>query len=138
MGRPLLHVPVIGAASAVLYAGTLGAVAFLQSSQDAALRRQTAPLEQAADLATQHGAAARRALQDAGRALQEAGDQYAATTENAAQLDAMLRRLADRVAAVTGSAATLPTSVQLPPAPAPVIVRAAPPPAHATTGGSGR
>lgn len=138
MGRPLLHVPVIGAASAVLYATTLGAVAFLQSSQDVALRRETAPLQQAADRATLRAEEARRALTDAGRALATAGERYAATTQRAADVDDVLQELAARVEAVSGSAATLPRSVPLPAAPAPVILRAAPPPADATTGASGR
>lgn len=139
MGRPVLHIPLVGAATAVLYAGSLGLVSVLQGSHDAALLRERAPLVDGAAAAAMQRSATLRAIQAANEALAGAAAGYDAALARSHVLDQRLATLAERVGAVTGAAARLPSSIVLPAAPRAAVVSApaGAPATNATTGASG-
>jgi hypothetical protein len=136
--RPIVHVPLLAAASASLYAVALAGVTLLQAQHDAAVTAARQPLADAAATATAERTAAEHAIRRATSALASAAGAYQDTAEASGQLDRALAALADQVALVTGAAAQLPTSVALPAAPSRVVVVApAAPATQGTTGASG-
>ena len=139
MGRPVLHLPIVGAATAVLYAGSLGVVAVLQGAHDVAVVRERAPWVDGAHQAALERSATLAAIEAANDALAGAAAGYDAALARSHALDASLATLAERVGAVTGAAAQLPASVVLPAAPraATIAPPVAAPATHATTGASG-
>ncbi len=139
--RPIVHVPLLAAASAGLYAVSLSAIALLQAQHDGQVLASRQPLVDAAARAAEERSLTEAAVQRASTLLGAASDQYAAATGASGDLDATLTALAQQVAALTGAAAQLPATVALPAPPARVVV-AAPAPAaapatQATTGASG-
>ncbi len=139
MGRPVLHLPIVGAATAVLYAGSLGVVAVLQGAHDVAVVRERAPWVDGAHQAAVERSATLDAIEAANEALAGAAAGYDAALARSHALDASLATLAERVGVVTGAAAQLPASVVLPAAPRAAAIAApvAAPATHATTGASG-
>jgi len=136
--RSIIHVPLLAAASASLYAVSLAGVTLLQAQHDAATTAARQPLVDAAAMATAERAATELAIRRATNALTAAASAYQGTADASGQLDAALLALAEQVAAVTGAAAQLPTSIALPAAPSRVVVRGqAAPATQGTTGASG-
>jgi len=136
--RTIVHLPLLAAASASLYAVALAGVTLLQAQHDAAVAAARQPLADAAEVAAIQRGAAQRALRRATMALSAASGAYEGTASASGQLDATLAALAEQVALVTGAAAQLPTRVALPAAPSRVVVVApAAPATQATTGASG-
>ncbi len=139
MGRPLLHLPVAGAATGVLYAGSLALVSLFQAHQDAALARERAPLVEGVAAAVAQRSTTLHAIEVANRVLGDASASYESALARSRALDDMLALLARHVGDATGAAAQLPTSDQLPAAPAAAtVVPPAAPATNATTGASGR
>lgn len=135
--RPLLHLPIYAAACTGLYAGSLAMVTMLQAEHNAVVELDQSPLVNAIGGAesARHGTEA--AVRAASDALSSAADRYAAATSLSADVDAALAAFAKQVAAVTGVAARLPSSVRLPAAPG-AVAHVAAPPTQATTGASGK
>lgn len=138
MGRPLAHLPIIAAACAATYAGSLALVAGQQSVHDARLAAARDPMLEAARRAAFERARTMALVNAASEALAAAADGYAGAINASATLDAALAALAEQVSAVTGSAAQLPDSIALPAAPSRVVQQVVvAPPTQATTGASG-
>ena len=136
--RPV-HLAVLVGLSASTYAGSLALVTLLQSSSDAGIAAERAPMREVADalraghdhLETTVAAAARRA------SLMT--DRYGALLPELAQVETSLDALAKTTSSVTDSTLTLPSHVSLPAVPAAArVVRGAAPATQATTGASGR
>jgi len=138
--RTIVHVPLLAAACAGLYAVALSAVALLQSQHDAQVAAGRQPLIDAAAQAAEQRSLTEDAIRRASDALSLAADRYSAASSASGDLDGTLAHLADQVALVTGASAQLPTSVALPAAPSRVVVvtQVAAPPAQATTSASGK
>ena len=137
VGRPL-HLAVLAGLSASAYAGSLALVTMLQSSADAAVIAERAPIREIADtIATRHDgleATVAAAMQRYSRVT----DRYGALLPKFEGVETSLDGLAKTTAGVTHSTLTLPTHVSLPIVQAaPRVVRVAAPRTHATTGASG-
>ncbi|MDP9467357.1 MAG: hypothetical protein M3P32_01265 [Chloroflexota bacterium] len=135
--RPLLHLPIYAAACTGLYAGSLALVTMLQAQHNAAVALEQAPLIDAVSSAESARRGTEEALRAASGALGNASDGYAAATALSAQVDAAMAAFAKQVAAVTGVAGRLPTSVRLPAAPG-AVAHVTAPTTQATTGASGK
>ncbi|HEX4898328.1 MAG TPA: hypothetical protein VFV53_08245 [Candidatus Limnocylindrales bacterium] len=138
--RPAMSVPahlgVILGLSTGAYALTLAAVTGLQSSAEAATRMERAPTITAIDtMAADHDRLTARL--DAARAAYEAAaGVYGDAGLQVADLGARLDALVAAVGEVSGTASSLPSSVQLPPI-ARSVAKVAAPATQATTGASG-
>jgi hypothetical protein len=135
--RPLLHLPIYGAACTGLYAGSLALMTMLQAQHNAAVARDQTPLLDAVSSALSARQGTEAALKAASGALDAATGSYASASSLSAQVDAAMAAFARQVSAVTGSAARLPGAVKLPAAPGGVTHVAAPV-TQATTGASGK
>lgn len=136
--RPL-HLAVLAGLCAGAYAGSLALVTMVQSSADAALTAERAPIRDvAATIAAQHDALEATAAA-AIRRYGQVTDRYGALLPNLATVETSLDALAKTTAGVTDSTLAFPTHISLPTVQAaPRIVRVAAPATHATTGASGR
>jgi hypothetical protein len=133
--RPV-HLAVLAGTSVSLYAATLAAVATIQSSSDAAVIDARSPLEAATrTISLDHDALSSR-LAQAEDAYGAAAAAYDRTRPQLDGVESTLDRLAGSVAAVSGSARSLPDRVALPSVTQTVVQRASSP-AHVSTGPSG-
>ena len=135
--RPLLHLPVYAAACTGLYAGSLALMTMLQAQHDAAVVLDQAPLMHAVSSAESARRGTEEAVFAASSALGTASDHYADATALSAQVDAAMAAFAKQVAAVTGVAGRLPSSIRLPAAPG-AVAHVTAPATQATTGASGK
>lgn len=135
--RPLLHLPVYAAACTGLYAGSLALMTMLQAQHDAAVVLDQAPLMHAVSRAESARRGTEEAVRAASSALGTASDHYADATALSAQVDAAMAAFAKQVAAVTGVAGRLPSSIRLPAAPG-AVAHVTAPATQATTGASGK
>lgn len=136
--RPV-HLAILAGLSASAYAGSLALVAMLQSSSDAALVAERAPVGSAADRLTAGHDRLDAAIAAATRRYGEAAGRYGALASEITGLETALDALATTTASVTNSTTTLPTHVSLPAVQAaPRVVRVSAPATQATTGASGR
>jgi hypothetical protein len=137
--RGIAHLPVLAAVGTALYAASLAFVTGQQATADARVVASREPIRRATVEAASNRESLTDALKRAAVALQHANEGYAATVAQSASLDEALQLLAGRVAAASGSAASLPDRVQLTaPRTTVVTVVTQPPPVQATTGASGR
>ena len=136
--RPL-HLAVLAGLSASGYAGSLALVAVLQSSADATLIAERAPIRAAADAIRSSHDGLEATVAAATRRYSQLTGGYSALLPEIAGIGASLDSLAKTTAGVTDSTLTLPTHVSLPTVQAaPRVVRVAAPTTQATTGASGR
>jgi len=138
--RPSLVIPahlgVILGLSTGAYALTLAAVTGLQASAEATARTERAPTVAAIeDLVAGHDRLGAR-LDAARAAYESAAGTYADAGIEVADLEARLAELAAAVTQVSGTAASLPTGVKLPPVTRTVTTVSAPT-TQATSGASG-
>lgn len=137
--RRTVHLAVLAGLSAGAYAGSLALVAMLQSSSDATLIAERAPLRTAADAITSSHDRLEAAVAAAEERYRRVADRYGALLPGIAGVETSLDGLARTTAAVTDSTLALPAHVRLPSVQAaPRVVRVASPSSHATTGASGR
>jgi hypothetical protein len=137
--RRTLHLVVLAGVSASAYAGSLAAVAMLQSSADATLIAEQAPIRSAADAIRASHDGLEAAVAAATGRYGRLTDQYGALQPRIAGVETSLDALARTTAGVTDSTLSLPTHVSLPSVQvAPRVVRVAAPTTQATTGASGR
>jgi hypothetical protein len=136
--RPV-HLAILAGLSVSAYAGSLSLVTLLQSTTDASVAAERAPMREFTDaLATGHDDL-ETTMADAARRYSLMSDRYGALLPELAQVETSLDTLARTTSTVTDSALKLPSRVSLPALPAAVrIVRTAAPTTHATTGASGR
>jgi hypothetical protein len=135
--RPV-HLAVLVGLSASAYAGSLAFVTMLQSSADAAVVAERAPIREIADAIMAGHDDLETTVADATRRYSLITERYGALLPKLAQVETSLDTLAKTTSVVTDSALTLPSHVSLPRVlTAPRIVRAAAPTIHATTGASG-
>lgn len=135
--RPLLHLPAYAAACTGLYAGSLALMTMLQAQHNAAVVLDQAPLIDAVTSAESARRGTEEALRAASGALGSASGHYADASALSAQVDAAMAAFAKQVAAVTGVAGSLPSSVRLPAAPG-AVAHVSAPATQATTGASGK
>lgn len=137
--RRTVHLAVLAGLSASAYAGSLALVAMLQSSADATLSAERAPIRDAADAITSSHDDLEAAVAAAAQRYRRVTDRYSALLPGIAGVDSSLDALASTTAGVTNSALALPAHVSLPSVQAPRVIRvAAAPTTQATTGASGR
>jgi hypothetical protein len=130
------HLGVILGLSTGAYALTLAAVTGLQSSAEAATRMERAPTIAAIDtMAADHDRLTAR-LDAARTAYEAAAGVYGDAGLQVADLGVRLDALAAAVNEVSGTASSLPSSVQLPPV-SRSVAKVAAPASQATTGASG-
>lgn len=134
----LARLAIQAGASLGLYAPALVLVTVLQSSHDTAVTAARQPLVIAAERLRSEREHTTAELQRAARALCDAGARYDRVKQASTALEAALDRLAAGVERATGSAARLPASLPMPPAPQALTITAPAPATHATTGASGR
>ena len=136
--RPV-HLAVLAGLSASAYAGSLALVTMLQSSADAALIAERAPIRAIADTIAARHDGLEATVAAASRRYSQMTDRYGALLPKLATVETSLDTLAKTTAGVTDSTLTLPTHVSLPSVQAaPRVVRVAAPTTQATTGASGR
>lgn len=136
--RPI-HLAVLAGLSVSAYAGSLALVAAIQSSADAALIAERAPIRQIADTISSGHDGLEATLAAATRRYNQMTDRYGELLPKLDGVETSLDTLARTTARVTDSTLTLPTHIKLPPVQAAArVVRAAAPSTHATTGASGR
>ena len=131
------HLAVLVGVSAGVYAVSLAGVTALQSSADARLRTQREPIQLAADTATANHDALEARLEDAARRYEALATRYGSVGDGLAGMEGDLGSLATRAAALTESAASLPTKFALPKVHISVPRAASAPKTHATTRASG-
>jgi hypothetical protein len=130
------HLAVLVGVSAGAYAVSLAGVTALQSAADAELHADREPIRLAAAAAAAEHASLESALDDAAHRYAVLADRYHRSGLDIEGIEAALDALAARAAAVSESAASLPTRFALPAVrSAPRIVSA--PATHATTRASG-
>ena len=130
------HVGVLLGLSTGAYALSLAFVSGQQASSEALIAAQRAPALATIDAVDRGHTRLEADLKAARTAYEAAAATYAATGSGFQDLEARLADLADAVAKVNGTAASMPTSVRLPSVSR--SVAAAPAPAvHATTRASG-
>jgi hypothetical protein len=136
--RPV-HLAVLAGLSASAYAGSLALVTMLQSSADAALIAERAPIREAADAVAASHDDLEATVAAAMRRYTQMTDRYGALLPKLAGVETSLDTLAETTAGVTDSTLSLPSHVSLPAVQvAPRVIRIAPPAIQATTGASGR
>jgi hypothetical protein len=135
--RPV-HLAVLVGLSASAYAGSLALVTMLQSTTDAAVAAERAPMREIADAITASHDDLVTTVADAARRYSLMTGRYGALLPELAQVETSLDTLAKTTSSVTDTALTLPSHVSLPAVPTARIVRVAAPTTHATTGASGR
>jgi len=136
--RPV-HLAVLAGLSASAYAGSLALVAMLQSSADASVIAERAPIRQVADTIARSHDGLEASVAAATRRYSQVADRYGALLPKLAGVETSLDTLAKTTAGVTDSTLTLPAHVSLPSVQAaPRVVRVAAPTTQATTGASGR
>jgi hypothetical protein len=136
--RPV-HLAVLAGLSASAYAGSLALVTMLQSSADAALIAERAPIRSAADEVKATHDHLDAAIAAAAQRYGDVSGRYSALVPQIAGIERSLDALAKTTSGVTDSTLTLPSHVSLPSVQAaPRIVRVAAPTTQATTGASGR
>jgi hypothetical protein len=130
------HLGIILGLSTGAYALTLAAVTGLQSSAEASTRLERArTIAAIGNLATGHDRLAAR-LDAARGAYEAAAGAYAGAGLEVADLEARLNALAVAVTEVSGTAASLPAGVKLPPV-SRTVTSVSAPAVQATTGASG-
>jgi hypothetical protein len=133
--RPV-HLAVLAGTSVSVYAATLAVVATFQSSADATVIDVRAPLDAAArSVSLDHDALSTR-LDQAENAFGAAAAAYDRSRLRLDGVESTLERLASSVAAVSGSARSLPDRVALPSVTHTIVTQATAA-AHVTTGASG-
>lgn len=135
VGAPA-HIAVFLGLSTGAYALTLAAVTGLQSAAEAATRAERAPTLAAIEAMTAGHDRLTARLDDARAAYEAAAGAYAGAGIAVADLEVRLNALATAVSEVSGTAASLPTGVRLPPVTR-SVTRVAAPTTQATTGASG-
>lgn len=136
-GRRPIHLAVLVGVSAGAYAVSLAGVTALQSATDGDLHADRAPIQLAASAVAADHAALESALDDAAHRYAILADRYRRSGASIEGVESALDALAARAAAVSESAASMPTRFSLPSVrSAPRVVTAAPKP-HATTRASG-
>ncbi len=136
--RPL-HLTVLAGLSVGAYAGSLALVAMLQSSADAAVIAERAPIREAADSIAASHDGLETTVAAAARRYGRMADRYGALLPELATVETSLDALVKTTAGVTDSTLTLPSRINLPTVQAaPRVTRVAAPASHATTGASGR
>lgn len=108
------HIGVAMGLCAGLYAGSLAAVTVLQINQDRSLIEDRAPVSEAIALLGQHNDQTATAIDAASGAFQKAADGYDGLNRGAASLDAAVKKLTARVAAIKGGATGLSNALLLP------------------------
>jgi hypothetical protein len=131
------HVAVLLGLSTGAYALSLAFVSGLQASSEAALAAERAPALATIDAVDHAYARLEADLQAARSAYEASAAAYAATGTGFADVEARLADLAKAVAAINGTAASMPASVRLPSVSRSVSGTAAPV-VHATTAASGK
>ncbi len=130
------HIGILLGLSTGAYALSLAFVSGLQTSAEAAVATERAPALATIDQLDRGHAQLERNLAAARSAYEGAAAAYAASGTAFTELEARLADLATAVAAVSGSAASMPTTVRLPSVSRSVRGGSAPA-VHATTGASG-
>ncbi len=130
------HLAILVGVSAGAYAVSLAGVTALQAGTDARLQAQRAPSQQAAESAAAEHDDLEAVLEAAVRRYDALAERYARVGGSLEGMEGALDTLANRAAALSESAASLPTRFSLP------TVRSAPrviaaPKTQATTGASG-
>jgi hypothetical protein len=134
--RPL-HLAVMLGASTALYAGSMAAVALLQSNADRALTQRQAPAKDAVARLQDGHDRLDAAITAAGDAYSRAVTRYEALTPSLRDTEASLSDLASRVETISGAARALPARITLPPVTRVVRSTSTRPRTSATTGASG-
>lgn len=141
--RPV-HLAVLAGLSASAYAGSLALVTMLQSSADASLVAERAPIRAMADSIAANHDRLEATVAAAGLRYNEMTDRYGALLPKLATVETSLDALAKTTAGVSNSTLKLPTHISLPTVHAAPRIASAPaagaaaPATHATTGASGR
>lgn len=139
--RPV-HLALLAGLSAGAYAGCLALVAVLQSSADAALIADRAPIRTATQAIAADHDRLEAAMAAATRRYGQLADRYTALLPGIAGVNSSVEALAKTTAGVTNSTLSLPAHVSLPTVravpTAPRVVRVPAPATQATTGASGR
>lgn len=130
------HIAVIMGLSAGAYALALAGITGLESASESAIAADRAPAIAAIETSQRTHTDLERRLEAARRSYEDAAAAYAATGDGFTAMNARLAALADVMTEISGSAASLPTSVKLPAVTRSVSSRPAPV-VHATTTASG-
>ena len=137
--RRTVHLAILAGLSASAYAGSLALVTRLQSSADASLVADRAPVRAAADAISASHDRLEATITGAMERYGRLADRYGILVPKIAGVETSLDALARTTSGVTDSTLTLPTHLTLPTVPtAPRSVRVAAPVTQATTGASGR
>lgn len=138
--RQPLHLAVLAGLSAGAYVGSLALVTMLQSSADASLIAERAPIRAVADAITVSHDGLEATVAAATRRYNKITDRYGALLPTLNKVETSLEALAKTTAGVSDSTLTLPSHLSLPTVRAAAAPRVAPaaPTTHATTGASGR
>jgi len=131
-----LHVPAFLGCSTGAYALTLAGVTAVQSATDMALDRERAPMAHSLDAISSDHAALEQSMLELADDYDRLATSYAGLGPTFDAVETGLERIAKTAAAITKSAASMPTRVALPSMQS-APRRAAPPPTHASTGASG-
>lgn len=131
------HVAVLLGLSTGAYALSLAFVSGLQASSEAAVAAERAPALATIDAIDRGYASLEADLKAARSAYEASAAAYAATGTGFADMEARLADLAKAVSAVSGTAASMPSSIRLPSVSRSVSGASAPV-VHATTAASGK
>ena len=131
------HLVVLVGVSAGAYAISLAGVTALQSHADVRLIEQRRPFQEAAGSAGLDHDALEAAVESATRRYDALAARYERVGSGLVSVEDRLDTLAARAAALTESAASLPTRISLPRVPSAPRVVSRPPRTDATTGASG-
>lgn len=138
--RPV-HLAVLLGVSASAYAVSLAAVTSIQSTSDARLNAERAPIDAVATRMAGAHDRIEAAVRDASEAYTLLAQQYDGLVPRVTDMEVSLERLAERAAGVTDDLGSLPSRVRIPAmprsAPGPAPAPAAKPKTNATTGASG-
>ncbi len=131
------HIAVLVGVSAGVYAASLAGVTAVQSETDAGLAEARAPYQAAAGAAAADHDRLEATLESALRRYDGLAERYRAAGDAMTDAEVGLDSLAERAAALTESAASLPTRFSLPAVRSVPRAAAAPPKTDATTRASG-
>jgi hypothetical protein len=136
--RSRIHLPIIAAASASLYAGTLLVVTTAEADRLTAIAEQHQPLQDAASSLAERNDRLEAVMGSVLERYERAADDYRVASDAAADLGERLSLLARGVAGLQGTVAQVRIPARQPlPAPGQVSAPRPRPPVHATTGASG-
>jgi hypothetical protein len=135
--RPI-HVIVVAGLSTAAYALSLAAVTALQVGQDRALVAAREPVQRAIDRLARSDDDVQDALNNARGLYAQGTDRYRTVNLQLGDLHVNLRSLAGLLNKIEGTAARMPSALNLPSVPQrPATPQAPPPKSHAQTGASG-